>query len=91
MEKEMLPTCCEEHKEQFRERLELTERVRKGLEGETELNDREKRVLTMRFGLEDGVNRSLGEVGTEFKCTREHIRQIEVKALVKLDLLKARG
>lgn len=73
------------------DRIHFDQEVRKALEGDSELNDRERRVLTMRFGLEDGVCRSLGEVGTEFKCTREHIRQIEVKALVKLNLLKARG
>jgi len=73
------------------DRIHFDQEVRKALEGDSELNDRERRVLTMRFGLEDGVCRTLGEVGTEFKCTREHIRQIEVKALVKLNLLKARG
>ena len=72
------------------DRIHFDQEVRKALEGDSELNDRERRVLTMRFGLEDGVCRTLGEVGTEFKCTREHIRQIEVKALVKLNLLKAR-
>ena len=73
------------------DRIHFDQEVRKALEGDSELNDGERRVLTMRFGLEDGVCRTLGEVGTEFKCTREHIRQIEVKALVKLNLLKARG
>jgi RNA polymerase primary sigma factor len=48
------------------------------------LQDREKRVLSLRFGLEDGVSRTLEEVGKEFGVTRERIRQIEAKALRKL-------
>jgi RNA polymerase primary sigma factor len=48
------------------------------------LNDRERRVLALRFGLEDGRGRTLEEVGREFGVTRERIRQIEAKALRKL-------
>ena len=48
------------------------------------LNDRERRVLQLRFGLEDGRSRTLEEVGREFTVTRERIRQIEAKALRKL-------
>ncbi|ACL69990.1 RNA polymerase sigma factor RpoD [Halothermothrix orenii] len=48
------------------------------------LTDREKRVLELRFGLEDGRPRTLEEVGKEFGVTRERIRQIEAKALRKL-------
>ena len=48
------------------------------------LTPREKKVLELRFGLEDGRNRTLEEVGKEFNVTRERIRQIEAKALRKL-------
>ena len=48
------------------------------------LTDREKKVLTLRFGLDDGRSRTLEEVGKEFNVTRERIRQIEAKALRKL-------
>jgi RNA polymerase primary sigma factor len=48
------------------------------------LTDREKRVLTLRFGLDDGCQRTLEEVGNEFHVTRERVRQIEAKALRKM-------
>ena len=49
-----------------------------------ELPERERRVLELRFGLVDGVVRTLEEVGREFNVTRERIRQIEAKALARL-------
>ena len=48
------------------------------------LTVREKKVLELRFGLEDGRSRTLEEVGQHFGVTRERIRQIEAKALRKL-------
>ncbi|MCH7900871.1 MAG: sigma-70 family RNA polymerase sigma factor [Acidobacteria bacterium] len=48
------------------------------------LNDRERQVLIMRFGLADGRMRTLEEVGSHFNVTRERIRQLETKALAKL-------
>ena len=48
------------------------------------LTEREQKVLTLRFGLEDGRARTLEDVGKEFNVTRERIRQIEAKALRKL-------
>lgn len=51
---------------------------------ESALSDRELKIVRMRFGLEDGKNHTLEEVGHEFAVTRERIRQIEAKALAKL-------
>ena len=48
------------------------------------LTDRERKVIRLRFGLDDGKTRTLEEVGREFDVTRERIRQIEAKALRKL-------
>jgi RNA polymerase primary sigma factor len=62
-------------------RLLLKQDVRNVLH---EIGDRERKVLELRFGLEDGRSRTLAEVGREFQVTRERIRQIEGKALRKL-------
>ena len=59
----------------------LQEQLSKTLEG---LAERERKVLSLRFGLEDGHPRTLEEVGREFGVTRERIRQIESKTLAKL-------
>jgi len=59
----------------------LQEYLNLALEG---LNERERQVLIMRFGLADGKVRTLEQVGSHFKVTRERIRQIETKALAKL-------
>jgi RNA polymerase primary sigma factor len=48
------------------------------------LSPREERIIRMRFGLEDGSEHTLEEVGQNFQVTRERIRQIEAKALRKL-------
>lgn len=50
----------------------------------TTLSEREKKVLIMRFGLDDGKSKTLEDVGKEFNVTRERIRQIEAKAIRKL-------
>ncbi len=59
----------------------LREQIEELLQG---LTDREREVLELRFGLKDGKTRTLEEVGKYFDVTRERIRQIEGKALVKL-------
>ncbi len=53
-----------------------------------DLSPREKKILEMRFGLVDGVAHTLEEVGQEFEVTRERIRQIEAKALEKIQKMK---
>jgi RNA polymerase primary sigma factor len=50
----------------------------------SDLTEREQKIIALRFGLDDGKNYTLEEVGREFNVTRERIRQIEAKALVKL-------
>jgi RNA polymerase primary sigma factor len=59
----------------------LQEHVREIL---ADLTPREQKILEMRFGLKDGMNHTLEEVGKEFDVTRERIRQIEAKALEKI-------
>jgi len=48
------------------------------------LDERERKILELRFGISDGSSRTLEEVGEEFSVTRERVRQIESKALRKL-------
>ena len=59
----------------------LKEELEQAMDG---LTDRERNILTLRFGLEDGSPKTLEEVGSIFRVTRERIRQIEAKALKKL-------
>ncbi len=59
----------------------LRDRIREIL---IDLTPREQKILSMRFGLEDGVTHTLEEVGKEFGVTRERIRQIEAKALARI-------
>ena len=66
--------------------IRLTEQVQEAI---GILPEREQRVLRLRFGLDDGRSRTLEEVGSEFHVTRERIRQIEAKALRKLNTNKA--
>lgn len=59
----------------------LKEQVQQAL---STLSDRERRIISMRFGIDGGKSHTLEEVGQEFAVTRERIRQIEAKALLKL-------
>lgn len=59
----------------------LKERIKKIL---ADLSPREQKILSMRFGLDDGVTHTLEEVGKQFGVTRERIRQIEAKALIRI-------
>jgi RNA polymerase primary sigma factor len=61
--------------------INLREQIGEALKS---LTEREAKVLKMRFGLGDGNEHTLEEVGQQFKVTRERIRQIEAKALRKL-------
>jgi len=62
-------------------RILLRERLKEIL---IDLTPREQKILSMRFGLEDGITHTLEEVGQEFGVTRERIRQIEAKALERI-------
>jgi len=62
-------------------RLLLKERLKEIL---VDLTPREQRILSMRFGLDDGITHTLEEVGQEFGVTRERIRQIEAKSLQRI-------
>ena len=59
----------------------LKEEIGAGLQT---LDERERKILELRFGIHDGTSRTLEEVGSEFNVTRERVRQIESKALRKL-------
>ena len=68
-------------KDVYKRQMLLKEKMQDVLQN---LTERERKVLVLRFGLEDGHQRTLEEVGQEFGVTRERIRQIEAKALRKL-------
>lgn len=78
---DFIPDDSEPAPENQASRQLLKEQMQDVLEG---LSDRERKVLELRFGLQDGRTRTLEEVGQEFGVTRERIRQIEAKALRKL-------
>lgn len=67
--------------------MQTKEQIREGLRvllTKTELSDREKAIIRMRYGMDDGVVKTLEEVGKTFSVTRERIRQIEAKAIEKM-------
>jgi RNA polymerase primary sigma factor len=79
--KEFVPDAKAENPHDVTSDNILRNQIRKILKS---LSDREERVLRLRYGLDDGCQRTLEEVGQMFMVTRERIRQIEVKALRKL-------
>lgn len=78
---DLVPTETVTDPAELYERKVLKEQVRKAL---GTLTPRERDVLTLRYGLDDGDPRTLAEVGQEFGITRERVRQIEAKAIRKL-------
>ena len=78
---EFIPDARAENPESAAEEAALYHDLRKAL---SSLTEREQKVIELRFGLRDGRQRTLEEVGEEFHVTRERIRQIEAKALRKL-------
>lgn len=78
---ELIPDSSEESAVDVTEYKDLQRNIRQVLDT---LSDREKKVLILRFGLDDGRPRTLEEVGRQFGVTRERIRQIEAKAIKKL-------
>ncbi len=80
-----LSDFVEDTKQDVPEKSMIRDSLKQTLEGVLgELTDREGHVLKLRFGLEDGVSKTLEEVGKMYAVTRERIRQIEAKALEKL-------
>ena len=67
--------------EEYAELIYLRKQLKEAL---SELTDKERKVISLRFGIDDGIPRTLEEVGKVFNVTRERIRQIEAKALKKL-------
>ncbi|MBI1743838.1 hypothetical protein HYR54_12350 [Candidatus Acetothermia bacterium] len=65
-------------------RREPYEEILKRLLNQLDLGEREREIIRLRFGLEDGQKYRLEEVAKKFNMTREQIRQIEIKALEKL-------
>lgn len=78
---EFIPDAGAENPESAAEDAALYHDLRKAL---SSLTEREQKVIELRFGLKDGRQRTLEEVGEQFHVTRERIRQIEAKALRKL-------
>ena len=75
----------EDHSQDTPENKMVQDSLKRALQSVlSELTDREKAVLSLRFGLEDGVPKTLEEVGRVYSVTRERIRQIESKSLEKL-------
>ena len=77
--------CVQEFvKDVFGVETDSNEVLEKGLNTLKDLSDREERVVLMKYGLADGKPKSLAEIASEFGVTREMIRQVLSKAIIKL-------
>ncbi|MCS7201015.1 MAG: sigma-70 family RNA polymerase sigma factor [Patescibacteria group bacterium] len=79
--KELLPDTSETTPEKIAALSNLREQLKKAIQS---LNPKERRIISLRYGLEDGVMHTLEEIGKIYGITRERVRQIEIQALTKL-------
>ncbi len=79
--KELIPDTSTVTPEKIASAAALREQLKKAIR---DLNPKERRVISLRYGLEDGVMHTLEEIGKIYGITRERVRQIEIKALEKL-------
>ena len=79
--KELIPDATGINPEKVAASAALREELKKAIQ---DLNPKEKRVISLRYGLEDGIMHTLEEIGKIYGITRERVRQIEIKALEKL-------
>ncbi|BCX15403.1 MAG: RNA polymerase sigma factor SigA [Candidatus Parcubacteria bacterium] len=81
MLKELIPDTATFSPEKLASSIALREQLKKAIQS---LSPKERRVISLRYGLEDGVIHTLEEIGKLYGITRERVRQIEIKALEKL-------
>ncbi len=81
MLKEFIPDTSSQSPEKIAALTNLREQLKKAIQ---DLNPKERRIISLRYGLEDGIMHTLEEIGKIYGLTRERVRQIEIKALEKL-------
>lgn len=79
--KELLPDTSQVSPEKVGALVNLREQLKKAIQ---DLNPKERNIISLRYGLEDGIMHTLEEIGKMYGITRERVRQIEIKALEKL-------